>query len=275
MRKSGSFFSYGEERLGQGRNNAKGYLREHPEVFAEIERKVYEATGAEPPVAVVALPDQGEAPAAPADAPEEARGGRRAGRLMTRVDSERAVALAWKAVGTRERTEHELRTYLEGKKIEPAAIEEAVAELAEAGFVDDAVYARRFAEDRRAVQSWGRERIERDLLRRGVERGLIERALAAGRGSRRARRRAGRARRAVCGGPRGRPRAKPGLAAAGPPWLQPGPGLRGGPPPRAAARRVTTLEACAPRQPGLPSEGSAAALAAVTRFPCKWLHSAT
>ena len=72
VRKSGSFFSYGEERLGQGRNNAKGYLREHPEVFAEIERKVYEATGAEPPAAVVALPDQGEAPAAPADAPEEA-----------------------------------------------------------------------------------------------------------------------------------------------------------------------------------------------------------
>ena len=61
--------------------------------------------------------------------------------------------------------------YLEGKKIEPAAIEEAVAELAEAGFVDDAVFARRFAEDRRTVQSWGRERIERDLLRRGVDRG--------------------------------------------------------------------------------------------------------
>jgi regulatory protein len=94
------------------------------------------------------------------------------------VDSERAVALAWKAVSTRERTEHELRGYLEGKKIEPAAIEEAVAELAEAGVVDDADYARRFTEDRRSVQSWGRERIERDLLRRGVEPALIERALA-------------------------------------------------------------------------------------------------
>jgi len=96
------------------------------------------------------------------------------------VDSERAVALAWKAVSTRERTEHELRGYLEHRMIEPAAIEEAVAELAEAGFVDDADYARRFAEDRRAVQSWGRERIERDLLRRGVEPALIERALAEG-----------------------------------------------------------------------------------------------
>ena len=48
VQKSGSFFSYGEERLGQGRNNAKGYLREHPEVTREIERKVYEAEGVEP-----------------------------------------------------------------------------------------------------------------------------------------------------------------------------------------------------------------------------------
>jgi regulatory protein len=99
---------------------------------------------------------------------------------MAVADSERAIALAWKAVSARERTEHELRGYLEGKKIEPTAIDEAVAELAEAGFVDDAVYALRFAEDRRSVQSWGRERIERELLRRGVERGLVERALCDG-----------------------------------------------------------------------------------------------
>ena len=43
--KSGSFFSYGDERLGQGRNNAKAYLDEHQEVSKEIEGKVYEALG--------------------------------------------------------------------------------------------------------------------------------------------------------------------------------------------------------------------------------------
>jgi recombination protein RecA len=43
--KSGSFFSYGDERLGQGRNNAKGYLDEHQEIAKEIEGKVYEALG--------------------------------------------------------------------------------------------------------------------------------------------------------------------------------------------------------------------------------------
>jgi recombination protein RecA len=43
--KSGSFFSYGDERLGQGRNNAKAFLDEHQEVAKEIEGKVYEALG--------------------------------------------------------------------------------------------------------------------------------------------------------------------------------------------------------------------------------------
>jgi recombination protein RecA len=43
--KSGSFFSYGDERLGQGRGNAKGFLDEHREVAAEIENKVYAALG--------------------------------------------------------------------------------------------------------------------------------------------------------------------------------------------------------------------------------------
>ncbi|MCP9489239.1 MAG: recombinase RecA [Solirubrobacteraceae bacterium MAG38_C4-C5] len=43
--KSGSFFSYGDERLGQGRHNAKGFLDEHPEVAKEIEDRIYRALG--------------------------------------------------------------------------------------------------------------------------------------------------------------------------------------------------------------------------------------
>jgi recombination protein RecA len=43
--KSGSFFSYGDERLGQGRGNAKTFLDEHPETAEEIQVKVYAALG--------------------------------------------------------------------------------------------------------------------------------------------------------------------------------------------------------------------------------------
>ena len=38
--KSGAFFSYGDQRLAQGRDNARVYLREHPELTAEIDQKV-------------------------------------------------------------------------------------------------------------------------------------------------------------------------------------------------------------------------------------------
>ncbi len=37
--KRGAFYSYGETRIGQGRENAKTYLKEHPEMLAEIEAK--------------------------------------------------------------------------------------------------------------------------------------------------------------------------------------------------------------------------------------------
>lgn len=40
VQKSGAWYGYGEERLGQGRENARDYLRQHPEVAAEIERSV-------------------------------------------------------------------------------------------------------------------------------------------------------------------------------------------------------------------------------------------
>jgi recombination protein RecA len=49
VQKSGSFFSFGDERIGQGRNNAKAYLRENPGVARAIEEKVYEALGLERP----------------------------------------------------------------------------------------------------------------------------------------------------------------------------------------------------------------------------------
>jgi recombination protein RecA len=45
VQKSGSFFSYGETRLGQGRNNAKQFLKDNPELALEIETKVRAALG--------------------------------------------------------------------------------------------------------------------------------------------------------------------------------------------------------------------------------------
>ena len=40
IEKSGSWFSYNGERIGQGRENVKKYLEDHPEVMTEIEGKL-------------------------------------------------------------------------------------------------------------------------------------------------------------------------------------------------------------------------------------------
>ena len=45
IKKSGSWYSYGDERIGQGRENSKQYLTDNPEKFLEIEKKVREFYG--------------------------------------------------------------------------------------------------------------------------------------------------------------------------------------------------------------------------------------
>jgi recombination protein RecA len=45
--KSGSWFSYGATKLGQGKENAKDYLKTHPELAKEIEQKIKDALGVE------------------------------------------------------------------------------------------------------------------------------------------------------------------------------------------------------------------------------------
>src|SRR3954463_6802070 len=66
--KSGSFFSYGDERLGQGRNNAKAFLDEHPEVAKEIEDKIYEALNLDRDLVTPIDHDEDPAPEMPAEA---------------------------------------------------------------------------------------------------------------------------------------------------------------------------------------------------------------
>jgi len=93
-------------------------------------------------------------------------------------ERERALQLAHRAVGRRERTVAELRTCLERKRVEPGAIDDVVAELTEAGLLDDARYAQAFADDKRYLDRWGSERIARELQRRGIAPDLIESVLS-------------------------------------------------------------------------------------------------
>jgi recombination protein RecA len=54
--KAGAWFSYSGTRIGQGKDNVREYLREHPEMALEIENRVREQLGIAPQVAAAARP---------------------------------------------------------------------------------------------------------------------------------------------------------------------------------------------------------------------------
>ena len=91
---------------------------------------------------------------------------------------ERARALAWRSLNKRDRTVDEVGGMLLGKRVEPAVADQVVTELIELGYLDDARYAQRFAEDRRRLDSWGSDRIARRLRELGIDREHIDAALA-------------------------------------------------------------------------------------------------
>ncbi|WP_101697185.1 recombinase RecA [Clostridium minihomine] len=70
VQKSGAWFSYGETRLGQGRDNSKEFLKNNPEMMAEIEEKLKESADRLPAKASGPV-KKGAAAAAPA--PEAAK----------------------------------------------------------------------------------------------------------------------------------------------------------------------------------------------------------
>ena len=90
---------------------------------------------------------------------------------------EHARAVAWRALNRRERTELELRGILAEKRVAPEEAAVVVGELLDGGFIDDAGYALRFADDRRRLDAWGSDRIARRLRELGVAPELIAAAV--------------------------------------------------------------------------------------------------
>jgi regulatory protein len=88
-----------------------------------------------------------------------------------------AFDVAWRRLAHRDRTEAEIVDAFLKARVEPELAEEVLGELREGGYVDDAQFARRFVEDRRRLDAWGSDRIERRLGELGVARELVRAAL--------------------------------------------------------------------------------------------------
>jgi regulatory protein len=91
---------------------------------------------------------------------------------------EKALGLAYRHLGKRDRTVADVRGHLTAKGTPEPIVDDAIAELRTQGYLDDARFARRFAEDRRALDGWGSERIAQRLRAAGVPAGDIEAAMA-------------------------------------------------------------------------------------------------
>ncbi len=72
VKRSGAWISYNDEKIAQGRDNAKAYIAEHPELAKEIEDKIREKLAEAPASQKKGKAAAAEETAAPADAPEEA-----------------------------------------------------------------------------------------------------------------------------------------------------------------------------------------------------------
>jgi len=66
IEKSGAWYAYGKDRIGQGKDNTRDYLREHPEMAQEIEAKIRAAVGVAGQAPAVAAASETEEVAAPA-----------------------------------------------------------------------------------------------------------------------------------------------------------------------------------------------------------------
>jgi regulatory protein len=90
-----------------------------------------------------------------------------------------ALGEAYRCLGARDRTVAEVRGHLQRKGVAADAVQSALQELSELGYLDDERFARRFAEDRRLLDGWGSERIGARLRALGVDRALVEQVLGA------------------------------------------------------------------------------------------------
>jgi recombination protein RecA len=62
IQKAGTWFSFGEERIGQGRENARMFMKEHPDVRAKLEAKLLPMLGLKPATTPSAAPEQAATP---------------------------------------------------------------------------------------------------------------------------------------------------------------------------------------------------------------------
>lgn len=82
-------------------------------------------------------------------------------------------------LGMRPRSTAEIRRYLAGKEYDPALIDQVIARVTDAGYLDDAAFADFWVENRMRFRPRSARALRHELREKGVEPAVIDRALAA------------------------------------------------------------------------------------------------
>jgi regulatory protein len=95
-------------------------------------------------------------------------------------DDERQSAYlrALRYLTSRQRTVKEIERYLARHKYEPAIVEEVVIRIKEQGYIDDERFSKALAEERLAAHGKGKRWIKQELLRKGIDRTLVQETLS-------------------------------------------------------------------------------------------------
>jgi len=94
-------------------------------------------------------------------------------RARTEDPLDHALGIALKYLNRRDRTVHEVRVRLERSAVDARVAEDVIGRLVDEGLLDDARLARLFAEDKRTLEAWGSDRIERGLSAGGISPELV------------------------------------------------------------------------------------------------------
>ena len=172
VKKSGSFYSFGDVRLGQGRENSKGFLKDNPDVAAKIHGLI---TGD--------LSDSPTAPAMPRTSlSSSAR--RKASPIGHDIDPAMdhdspfriAMGRALNLISYRPRSESELRRRLSEHHSEDAVVV-TIDRLKDQGLIDDARFAREWSDSRTRRSPRSSRAILRELSEKGIPRREAETAV--------------------------------------------------------------------------------------------------
>ena len=184
VRKSGAWYTYEGDQLGQGKENARTFLKDNPDLSNEIEKRIKEALG----IGLRSTRRPRRRPFAGSHRrvvagrcairqPSPHRG--RPADLQDEADPEQvARTILLRRLSAAPRTRSELRSDLLRRGIAEDVADRVLDRFVEVGLVDDAAYAQLWVESRQRTRGSARAVLRQELRGKGIDAADAEEALA-------------------------------------------------------------------------------------------------